>query len=398
MDITIYPKLLSGEIRAIPSKSQAHRLLICSAFADNATELICPDTNEDIEATAQCLNALGADIKRTNTGYLVKPVVKIPETATLNCRESGSTLRFMLPIVGALGVNATFQLAGRLPKRPLSPLWEEMERMGCRLSRPTDDTIACTGKLKCGNYRIDGGVSSQFITGLTFALCLIPGDCRLDVVGDLQSKPYLDMTIQALSIFGVDIKDGNIPYCYPFTTPGKFTVEGDWSNSAFFLVAKALGSDISVAGLNESSTQGDKEVVPLIQKLADYSSICAKDIPDLVPILAVFAGANNGAEFTDIARLRLKESDRVATVAALLENLGCKTAITENTLTVYPATFSGCTVDAAGDHRIAMAAAIAATVASGPVHILGAECVKKSYPAFWAEYQKLGGHYEQYIR
>ncbi len=398
MDITIHPKLLSGEISAIPSKSQAHRLLICSAFADRVTELICPDTNEDIEATAQCLNALGADIQRTSTGYLVKPVEKIPEKAILNCRESGSTLRFMLPIAGALGVKATFQLAGRLPKRPLSPLWEEMERMGCRLSRPTDDTIACNGKLICGNYRIDGGVSSQFITGLTFALCLIPGDCQLEVLGNLQSKPYLDMTMQALSIFGAEIKDGRVPCCYPFTSPGKFTVEGDWSNSAFFLVAKALGCNISVTGLDNASYQGDKEVVPLIAQLKEYSSICAKDIPDLVPILAVLAGANKGADFTDIARLRLKESDRVATVAALLENFGCKTAITENTLTVYPAAFDGCTIDAAGDHRIAMAAAIAATVANGPVHILGAECVKKSYPAFWAEYQKLGGQYEQYIR
>lgn len=398
MDITIYPKLLSGDINAIPSKSQAHRLLICSAFADKTTELICPATNEDIEATAGCLNALGADIQRTSTGYLVTPVGKIPETATLNCRESGSTLRFMLPIVGALGVRATFQLAGRLPKRPLSPLWEEMERMGCQLSRPTENTIACRGKLNCGNYRIDGGVSSQFITGLTFALCLIPGVCQLKVLGNLQSKPYLDMTMQALSIFGADIKDGNIPCYYPFVSPGKFSVEGDWSNGAFFLIAKALGCDITVTGLDKASAQGDKAVLPLIAQLKEYTSISAKDIPDLVPILAVLAGANKGAEFTDIARLRLKESDRVATVAALLENFGCKTTITENTLTVYPAAFGGCTIDAAGDHRIAMAATIAATVASGPVHILGAECVKKSYPAFWAEYQKLGGHYEQYIR
>ena len=151
MDITIHPRPLRGEIQVIPSKSQAHRLLICAAFADNTTTLVCPDTNRDIEATVDCLNALGAEIRRTDNGYEIIPVADLPENATLNCCESGSTLRFMLPIVGALGVDTTFQMSGRLPQRPLSPLWEEMERMGCNLTRPTADTIRCTGKLKAGD-------------------------------------------------------------------------------------------------------------------------------------------------------------------------------------------------------------------------------------------------------
>ena len=170
MDITITPRKLRGSITAIPSKSQAHRLLICSAFADGPTKLICPDTNRDIEATADCLNALGAKITRTADGYLAEPITQVPETAVLNVCESGSTLRFMLPIAGALGVDATFRMAGRLPQRPLSPLWEEMERMGCSLSRPSENTIRCRGKLQPGDYSIDGSVSSQFITGLLFAL------------------------------------------------------------------------------------------------------------------------------------------------------------------------------------------------------------------------------------
>ena len=201
MDMTIQPRKLRGEIQIIPSKSQAHRLLICAAFADSRTTLVCPETNRDIEATVDCLNALGADIIRTENGYAIAPVSRIPEQAVLNCHESGSTMRFLLPIVGAFGVDATFQMAGRLPQRPLSPLWEEMERMGCTLTRPTEDTIRCTGKLQSGTYSIDGGVSSQFITGLLFATALMDGKSTITITGTLESKPYVDMTKQALTIF-----------------------------------------------------------------------------------------------------------------------------------------------------------------------------------------------------
>ena len=173
MDLTIQPRRLSGVVEAIPSKSQAHRLLICAAFSDRPTELICPSTNQDIEATAACLCSLGAKITRTNNGYHVIPATQIPKTAVLNCNESGSTLRFMLPIAGALGVDTVFELAGRLPYRPLSPLWEELERMGCCLSRPTENTIHLQGRLQPGKYTIDGSVSSQFITGLLYATALM---------------------------------------------------------------------------------------------------------------------------------------------------------------------------------------------------------------------------------
>ena len=183
MDITIHPRKLRGDITVIPSKSQAHRCLICAAFADGPTQLHCEETNRDIEATADCLRALGARISRTDSGYLVDPICALPESAILNCCESGSTLRFMLPIVGALGVDTVFQMEGRLPYRPLSPLWEEMERMGCQLSRPTENTILCQRKLTCGEYLINGSISSQYITGLLFALALIPGKSKLNVTG-----------------------------------------------------------------------------------------------------------------------------------------------------------------------------------------------------------------------
>ena len=389
MDITIHPTPLSGSVTVIPSKSQAHRLLICAAFSNNETTLLCPETNRDIEATVDCLNALGADIRRTGTGYSVDPVNRIPKKARLNCCESGSTLRFMLPIVGALGIDATISMAGRLPQRPLSPLWEEMERMGCTLTRPTADTIRCTGKLRAGQYSIDGSVSSQFITGLLFALALMGGESTLDITGKVESRPYIDMTRKALALFEAP----------DFHTPGFVAVEGDWSNGAFFLAANALGSRLEVLGLEPDSPQGDRAVAAILPQLeCGTPVISAGDIPDLVPILAVTAAAKHGAVFTDIRRLRLKESDRVATTIAMVENLGGRAEADEQTLTIYGTGLRGGTVDACNDHRIAMAAAIAATCCAEDVTILGSEAVNKSYPQFWAEYRRLGGNYEFDLR
>lgn len=398
MDITITPKKLCGSISAIPSKSQMHRILICAAFADRPTEIQCGMTSMDMVATMNCLRALGAIIHPTTTGWRVVPASSVPKTAILPCGESGSTLRFMLPIVGALGIDATFLLEGRLPKRPLSPLREEMERMGCSLSRPTPSSIRCTGHLHSGNYMIDGSVSSQFITGLLFAMALMDGTSVLTVTGKLESKPYIDITRQVLADFGVHCDNYIVNGSVPFRSPGRISVEGDWSNAAFFLTAEKLGNPLSVMGLNYDSPQGDSMVISALSALDSNCTIDTANIPDLVPILAVAAGAFKGATFTNIARLRLKESDRVASVASMLKALGANVATTENTLTVSPTTYHGCVIDSQSDHRIAMAAAIAATVASGPVTILGAECVSKSYPDFWADYCKLGGKYEQYIR
>lgn len=397
MDITITPGKLCGQVHAIPSKSQAHRVLICAAFADKPTKILCKQTNQDIEATVGCLNALGANIIRTQDGYTVAPMEQTPNHAILYCRESGSTLRFMLPIVGAHGIEATFVMEGRLPKRPLSPLWEEMERMGCKLSRPSENTLLCNGRLTSGHYTISGGVSSQYITGLLFAMSLMAGTSTLDVTGKLESKPYVDMTQQVLSMFGVRTDNFSITGCRPLVSPGCIEVEGDWSNGAFFLAAKKMGSRIVVTGLSANSTQGDRAVAGILDQLDNSVVIDAADIPDLVPVLAVVAGSCAGATFKNIERLRMKESDRVATVASMLEQLGARVHITENSLTVSPAVYRGCTISAHGDHRIAMAAAIAATVATGPVTILGAECVAKSYPGFWDEYRKLGGYYEQHL-
>lgn len=395
MDITIFPKKLSGSVTAIPSKSQAHRLMICAAFADAPTQLILPEINRDMEATADCLRALGADIEKSSNGYRIIPVCRVPDSAVLNCCESGSTLRFMLPVAGSLGVDATFLMEGRLPQRPLSPLLEEMERMGCRITRPTDNTLRCQGKLRRGDYHMDGGVSSQFITGLLLGCALMEGKSSVTITGKLESAPYVEMTRQALARFAVD---ADAPGGSRLRTPGTITVEGDWSNGAFFLAAKALGSHVTVENLSPDSPQGDRAAAMLLDALEENINIDCSDIPDLVPILSVVAASKKGAVFTNIRRLRLKESDRVASVIAMLSSLGGKAEATADTLTVCPCRFTGGTVDACKDHRIAMAAAIAATVADAPVEILGAECVSKSYPRFWEEYQRLGGSYEQHLR
>ena len=385
MDIILQPCKLSGTVAAPPSKSIAHRMLICAAFADNPTELLCGESGEDVKATADCLQVLGADIQRTVSGYVIQPIHRIPEHAILRCRESGSTLRFLLPIAGAMGLDAAFELEGRLPQRPLSPLWEEMERMGCKLSRPNGSVIRCTGKLRPGHYRIDGSVSSQFVSGLMMALPLIKGKTGLEIIGTVESKPYIDMTQSILDQFSG-------------AHPKQMVVEGDWSCAAFWLSANALGSSVKVEGLEENSVQGDRAVTAWLPKLENPFTISAADIPDLIPVLSVVAAAKQGAVFTDVARLRLKESDRVAAIVDMLSSLGGKAEATEDTLTVYGTGLIGGSVNSFGDHRIAMSAAIAATVCNEPVTILGAECVKKSYPGFWDEYARLGGNYEKQLR
>lgn len=396
MDITITPRRLHGRIEVIPSKSQAHRVLICSAFSDRPSRIYCAETNRDIEATAECLRALGAQILRTDCGYRVFPMETPPKQAVLPCAESGSTLRFLLPVAGALGVDTVFTMEGRLPQRPLSPLWEEMEQMGCRLTRPTENTIYCTGKLHPGTYWIDGGVSSQYITGLLFALSLLKSESCLKITGNIESRPYIEMTRSTLRCFETD---PDHPGAEPFHSPGEIRIEGDWSNGAFFLAANELGNDLELQGLNPRSVQGDCAVVHMLPLLNNGSPvISAADNPDLVPVLAVTAANLHGARFTEIHRLRMKESDRVMSVLRMLQDLGGQAEADENTLTVYAQPLTGGVVDSFNDHRIAMSAAIASTICRNPVTILGAECVQKSYPRFWDVFRSVGGVYEQYLR
>lgn len=398
MDITILPTPLSGSIAAIPSKSAAHRALICAALSKTETEIFCPSLSKDIEATADCLRALGAEIDYLEGSFHVRPIDALNKMATLPCGESGSTLRFLLPVVCALGGGARLKMEGRLPQRPLSPLWEELIAHGAKLSHESEDTILVSGGLEGGSYKIRADVSSQFISGLLFALPLLEEDSSIELVGNIESIGYINMTQKVQSLFGLHIPfDGRrfeIEANSAYRSPGSIAVEGDWSNAAFWLAAGELSGGIDVTGLDESSAQGDRAVIEAIRAIRSGDAVIdAKDIPDLVPILSVVAAAAKGrTEFINAGRLRIKESDRIASVCRMIRAMGgeCQ-ELSEGLIVEGSGRLRGGTVDGENDHRIVMSAAVAAIICDNPVTILGAEASAKSYPAFFEDYRKLGG-------
>lgn len=399
MDISLRSAPLRGHIEAIPSKSAAHRLLICAALAKGETEIFCPALSKDIEATADCLRALGAEINYREGSFFVRPISEPVPEAELDAGESGSTLRFLLPVLCALGKGARIKMHGRLPQRPLSPLWEELERRGAVLSRPAEDVIAVSGQLLPGEYSLRADVSSQFISGLLFALPLLEGESALELLGTVESLGYIDMTRQALAAFGLKPSfDGRrflIPAGAGLSSPGKVKAEGDWSNAAFWLVASALSGDaLEVGGLDMDSLQGDRAVIGAIDAIKKGGAVIdCRQIPDLVPVLSVLAAATPGkTEFVNAGRLRIKESDRLAAVRGMITALGGDCEELEEGLVIHgKPRLSGGIVDGENDHRIVMSAAVASIVCEKPVRILGAQAVEKSYPAFFEDFEKLGG-------
>ncbi len=418
MEITLRHPLLTGQIAAIPSKSHVHRLLICAALADCPTVIHCPVVSEDMEATVRCLTALGANIQRTGETYQVTPISRdngyqATADALLDCGESGSTMRFLLPVVCALGKNGALLGHGRLPERPLSPLYEELVAHGVTLSVQGTNPMAVTGRLEPGEYTLDGGVSSQFISGLLFALPLLEGTSTLTVTGKLESEPYVILTLRALDAFGVHWeRQGNrfILRESQYRSPGTVTAEGDWSNGAVWLAAGALSADtLTVTGLCFDSVQGDRAIVSILQQMGATVNWEGKDvltvsggklhgceidgaqIPDLVPVLAVLASVAAGETvIRNIGRLRLKESDRIASVTMMLQNLGCAHVVSgDDWMRIQGGELTGGTVESCQDHRIVMASALASTVCPKPVTIVGAEAVRKSYPGFFGDLDKL---------
>lgn len=398
----ITPRKLSGCLRAIPSKSEAHRMLICAAFADRRTVLEIGGSSQDIEATVRCLRGLGARIEDAGGILLVHPVDRahLPEKCRLDCGESGSTLRFLLPVAGALGVEASFIMGGRLPERPIAPLDRELVHGGCELDRPEKNCLRIRGRLAAGEYHLPGNVSSQYITGMLLALSLCDGQSELKIEGKTESAGYVDMTLQAMEKFGAAPRreDGfRISGGWKFVSPGEARIEGDWSNAAFWLCANALeGCDVRLSGLNNHSAQGDRRIAAEIEGFLaarDEYTVDAANIPDLVPALAACACAmKKKMRFINARRLRIKESDRIATVVAAVRAVGGIAEETEDGLIVHGAKMlCGGTVDAAGDHRIAMMAAVASIGCEGEVVIRGAEAVNKSYPGFWEDFNSLGG-------
>lgn len=399
MKVTVNGKGLHGQIPAIASKSMAHRLLICAALSSDPSQIRCETLSDDITATADCLRALGCEMNYAGGIYYASPA-SAPERATLNCRESGSTLRFLLPVVGALGVGCRIDMQGRLPMRPLSPLYEELLRHGMSISPEGSNPLLLSGRLRGGRYTLRGDVSSQFISGLLFALPLLSEDSELIITGKRESVSYIEMTLCALRAYGIKINATKEGYFVPgrqkYRSPGSVSVEGDWSNGAFWLACAALKSPVTVTGLDSASLQGDRAVIEALEKICaagDRVMIDACDIPDLVPVLSVVAMAQNKTTVIyNASRLRLKESDRIETTAKLLRAVGASVTETEDGLRIKgdPARLHSGTVDAAGDHRIAMAAAVASVVC-GDVTIEGSEAVNKSYPSFFEDFRRLGG-------
>lgn len=412
MTRTVAPGPRAGVIQIPASKSQAHRMLICAALSREPSRLILDGFSADIEATMQCLEALGARCEETANGLSVTPVGVCPAQARLDVGESGSTLRFLLPVLGALGVQAEIRMHGRLPERPLSPLWEVLEAHGMRLQQ--DGTILHTdGQLIAGDYSLPGNVSSQFISGLLFALPLLGGNSTLTVTGALQSARYVSMTEQALAEAGIlTKKDGpvwQIGGGQRYASPAVQTVEGDWSNAAFFLCMGALSATgVTVTGLNSTSLQADRAITEILVRFGAELTVSedavtvrrgvlhgitldAGPIPDLVPVVSCLAALCDGeTRVENAARLRLKESDRLQTTAALLSALGGSVRELPDGLIISGRDrLSGGTADACGDHRIAMSAAMAACGCEGPVTVSGSECVAKSYPAFWEDFASL---------
>ena len=397
MRVTVNGESLKGTVGAIASKSMAHRYLVCASLCPDVTRIRCETRSDDVSVTAKCLSALGAEISYSEGGYFVGQgeTVRRP---TLECGESASTLRFLLPVVAALGTGAAFLRGMRLRVRPLRALTDELSRHGCSVSEVIEDPLYVGGKLRGGYYEVPGNISSQFISGLMFALPLCEGDSLLRCIGKLESRPYVEMTMSALRAFGIEIKETErgfeIAGGQKYKSPGNSPVEGDWSAASFWKCAAALGADVSVTGLKDDSLQGDKACVELFERLKGDGKVLldAADTPDLVPVLAVAAAARKKGNtiIYNAGRLRLKESDRLSSVCEMLKKLGAVCSETEDGLKIAGGKLRSGTVDSHGDHRIAMAAAIA-SVAAGNVTVEGAEAVSKSYPAFWEDFQRLGG-------
>jgi len=418
MTVKISPGRICGEVWAIPSKSHLHRLLIYAALADNPTVISCADTGaEDIVATIDCLSALGAKITAKPDGFFVEPIDSLPSgVVTLPCCESGSTLRFLLPVVAALGVRAVFEMKGRLAERPLAPLDAQLQKNGVRIWRG-DGVLHCEGQLMSGAYYLPGDVSSQYVTGLLMALPLLHDASTLAVSTPIESADYIEITQKAALEFGVTsvaVNSGDkVEYIISpadFKSPRNVIAEGDWSNSAFWLCAGAMPSgDIIMSGLTKDSTQGDRKIADILKNMGasitfENDRINVKEcsrvleeidgaaIPDLIPVLAAVAAVGEGVTiFKNAARLRIKESDRLNSTADTLSKLGADIKETSDGLVVSgKKSLTGGEVDAHSDHRIAMMAAIASTACTTPVVISNAQAVNKSYPAFWDDLRSLG--------
>jgi 3-phosphoshikimate 1-carboxyvinyltransferase len=412
-NIKVSPSVINGKAAPPPSKSAAHRALICAALAGGGV-VRGVIKSDDMHATLNGIKSLGVSAVLSGDTVEIKKGENPPSKPIIDCLESGSTLRFLIPIFAALGIEATFTGCGRLPLRPLGVYADCLPEHGVSLSTKNGLPLTIKGKLQAGKYQIPGDVSSQFISGLLFALPLCDGDSEIILTTPLESAPYIDLTIDMLKKAGIEV----FPSADGWHIPGgqeykkyDYRVEGDWSQAAFLLAMGALGGEIVLTGVDIKSHQGDREIVDIMRRMgADIEAvkdgfICrptelfgtdidATQIPDLVPIIAVICSVAKGiTTITGASRLRLKESDRLAAVTHCLNKLGGKVEQTEDGLRIHGvgSLKGGVSIPSFGDHRIVMSMAAAALVCEKPIIIENFQTVSKSWPEFFEVYKSCGG-------
>lgn len=416
MQVKIKPIKPDGEISAIDSKSDAHRAIICAALSDDKTNIHISHISKDIDATLCCIKNMGADFKRKDNVYEITPINESVPNPVLDCNESGSTLRFLLPVLASLGSGATFIGSGRLPQRPMELIVDLLKECGNTFSS-SHLPITVSGKTRAGIFEIAGNVSSQFISGLLFALPLLKEKSVIHLTSTLQSSAYVNMTIDTLKRFGVNIEQKENEFIInatdTYTSPKEYIVEGDWSNSAFFMVLGAIGGKVTIKNLNLDSHQSDKMILDALSLSGVNYTVSDNEItvkkseikpfdfdvsqcPDLFPVLSILAcGANGKSTLYNAERLRIKESDRIKTTKELILNLGGNAEETEDALIIYGSgKLNGGTVDSYNDHRIAMSAFVAGAICENDIILNDARAIDKSYPSFMEDYKKTGGIFD----
>ncbi len=410
------PCVLCGTLEAIASKSDVHRLLVCAAMSPQCTYIKCNTTSDDIDSTVRCLSDIGAKIEKKDGGFEVVgiPLCEKKSEATLDCGESGSTLRFLLPVCAALGIKTKFILRGRLASRPIDEICDILAINNVSVER-NGDYIKINGKLDTDSFAVRADISSQYISGLLFASPLLREECKIKLTTRAESGGYIDMTVRTLSKFGVYVEKTEEEGCVVYKTHGRYTpskrefkAEGDWSNAAFFLCAGAIGSaPVAVKGLDTQSLQPDKKIIDILRQFGaevevQGDKVCVSpsslygieldisECPDLVGVVALTAAcALSKTKITGGARLRLKESDRIESVCKMIEALGGEAESMDDGMIIHASGISGGVVDGANDHRIVMSAAVASAAASEDIIIRGALAVNKSYPTFFDDLESI---------
>ena len=413
-NVNVEPSQLNGTVAIPPSKRDVHRAIICGALSRGKCVISPVDLSEDIKATIGCVETLGAKVN-ISEGVLTIDGSEMfkGNNYQIFCNESGSLLRFIIPVVSAMGISATFTGAGRLPERPIGIYLDCLPKAGVKCTTKSGLPLTVEGQLQPGEFEIPGNVSSQFITGLLFALPLLKEDSKIILTSPLESVAYVDITINVMKKFGVIIETTDYGYFVKGNQkyiPKNYTTEGDWSNAAFFMTAAAIKGDITVTGVDKNSAQGDKEIAEILKRFGakveftdngvrvqkgdlKATDLDARQIPDLVPILAVCATFAEGiTHITGAERLRIKESDRLSAIANAINQLGGNVIEKPDGLVITGVkSLKGGTVQGVNDHRIVMAMSVATLMATDTVTITDMESIKKSFPNYFEEYNRLGG-------